>query len=425
MKEGMSTPPTDQPAVDETEESRRFRKLDGIDYKRGAIDYPQKLAPSDRHHLLTKPFYNLAHRHSEKYEGEGPDADTHRHFSDFANMAVALALPAGARILDVGCGAGWLCEYFARFGYHVTGVDISPTLIELARERLQRVPYRVDEETNLNYQFFVHDIEIAALPETFDAVICYDALHHFEDEDAVFANLRAMLNYGGLLFVLEGERPPAGSASAEELRGVMRQYQTLESPFSREYLLTLLRTHGFTVVGDYLGISGLFEREAFAAERIMQEQAGFNYLLCKKVAAVGPASMPNTRAPGKLRADINLEQELPRVIGRAARLEFYLIVKNTGDTLWLIDRYAPPGTVRLATKLFDETNNLLEEVHGVPALPRAVAPGEQVRLKVTRTAPAMTGTYTLKIDLIDQDICWFEERGSEPLAVTFAVANDS
>jgi 2-polyprenyl-3-methyl-5-hydroxy-6-metoxy-1,4-benzoquinol methylase len=425
MKEGMATPPIDQPDLDETDESRRFRKLDGIDYKRGAIDYAQKLAPSDRHHLLTKPFYNLAHRHSEKYEGEGPDADTHRHFSDFANMAVALALPAGARILDVGCGAGWLCEYFARFGYHVTGIDISPSLIELARERLQRVPYRVDDETNLSYQFFVHDIEIAALPETFDAVICYDALHHFEDEDAVFANLRAMLNYGGLLFVLEGERPPAGSASAEELRGVMRQYQTLESPFSREYLLTLLRTHGFAVVGDYLGISGLFEREAFAAERITQEQAGFNYLLCKKVAAVGPASMPNSREPGELRAEINLEQELPQVIGRSARLEFYLIVKNTGDTLWLVDRYAPQGTVRLGIKLFDETNNLLEEVHGVPALPRPVAPGEQVRLKVTRIAPAMAGTYTLKIDLIDQEICWFEERGSEPWVITFVVGDES
>jgi len=54
-------------------------------------------------------------------------------------------------------------------------------------------------------------------------------------------------------------------------------------------------------------------------------------------------------------------------------------------------------------------------------LPRAVAPGEQVRLKVTRMAPASAGTYTLKIDLIDQEICWFEERGSAPLTVSFVV----
>jgi len=46
--------------------------------------------------------------------------------------AVAPGVTAGARaILDVGCGSGWLCEYFARFGYEVTGIDISPTLIEI------------------------------------------------------------------------------------------------------------------------------------------------------------------------------------------------------------------------------------------------------------------------------------------------------
>ena len=42
-----------------------------------------------------------------------------------------------------------------------------------------------------------------------------------------------MLPFGGLLFVLEGERPPEESQTAEELLGVMREYETLESPFSR------------------------------------------------------------------------------------------------------------------------------------------------------------------------------------------------
>ena len=130
----------------------RFRKIDGLDYKRGAVEYPNKLEPSDRHHLLTKPFYNLAHKH-ERWPGEGLDRDTHRHFCDFANMAVALALPPRARILDVGCGSGWLCEYFARFGYDVTGIDISPDLIEMARERLSKVPYGADHETSLFFHW--------------------------------------------------------------------------------------------------------------------------------------------------------------------------------------------------------------------------------------------------------------------------------
>src|SRR5216684_4531756 len=148
----------------------RFKKIEGLDYKRGASEYPDKLAPSDRHHLLTKPFYNLAHKHTERWAGEGLDEDTQRHFSDFANIAAALALPAGARILDVGCGSGWLCEYFARFGYQVTGIDISPDLIEMARERSSKVPYGLDHEEILNYRFLVHDIEAEPLKETFDAI---------------------------------------------------------------------------------------------------------------------------------------------------------------------------------------------------------------------------------------------------------------
>lgn len=422
QKKMTKSPADDRPEGDGADDSRRrFRKVDGIDYKRGAIDYADKLAPSDRHHLLTKPFYNLAHRHSEKYEGEGPDADTHRHFCDFANMAVALSLPPGARILDVGCGSGWLCEYFARFGYDVTGIDISPALIDLARERLQRVPYRVDDDTNLRYQFFVHDIEIAPLPETFAAVICYDALHHFEDEHSVFVNLNSMLDYGGLLFVLEGEWPRAGSATEEELRGVMRQYQTLESPFSRDYLLSLLREHGFAVVGDYVGVMGLFERGEVDLALQAARDSSFNYLLCKKVSDTGPVNMPDSRGPNLLRASIGLCSDFPASIAPGSPIKFQIEVSNTGDTLWLVSRAAPKGTVRLGIKVLDDACETVDEFHGVPALPHAIAPKESVKLTINRAAPMVPGDYFLKIDLLNQDICWFEERGSQPLVLPFSV----
>jgi len=414
-------PDDDAVNKDPADSSRRFRKLEGIDYKRGAIDYPTKLAPSDRHHLLTKPFYNLAHRHSEKYAGEGPDADTHRHFCDFANMAVALALPSGARILDVGCGSGWLCEYFARFGYHVTGIDISPTLIALARERLGCVPYKVDDETHLRYQFFVHDIEIAALPETFDAVICYDALHHFEDERAVLTNLAAMLNYGGQLFLLEGERPPAGSPSEVELRSVMEQFQTLESPFNRDYLITLLREFGFAIVGDYVAVTGLFERNELDNAVAAARQSSFNYLLCKKVSAAGPATMPDSRSPNKLGAAIQLLGDFPAAVAPGAQLTFRIEILNTGDTLWLVSRAASRGTVRPGIKILDEAERTVDEFHGQPPLPRAVAPNERVELTINHPAPTHPGSYFCKIDLLDQDIAWFEQSGSRPLVLPFRV----
>src|SRR5438309_5709317 len=98
-------------------------KVEGIDYKRAAIEYVDKLDAERRHYLLTKPFYNLPNK-PPKHAGEGVDAETFRHFCDFANMAVTLALRAGSRILEVGGVSGWLSEYFARLGDHVKGIGI-------------------------------------------------------------------------------------------------------------------------------------------------------------------------------------------------------------------------------------------------------------------------------------------------------------
>ncbi|HEV2903825.1 MAG TPA: methyltransferase domain-containing protein, partial [Pyrinomonadaceae bacterium] len=245
----------------------RLPRIEGIDYKRAAIDYPSKLDAERSYYLRTKPFYNLKNK-PDKHVGEGMDAETHRHFSDFANIAVALALPAGGSILDVGCGSGWLSEYFSRLGYKVLGIDISDDLIWMARERVERVPYDVDHETSLQCRFLKHDVESAPLPQKFDAIVCYDSLHHFEDEGSVFSHLAAMLDVGGLLFILEGHKPSAGSATEDELCGVMRQYGTLESPFSEDYLRALLDEHGFAIVGDYVSVNGLFEREMLEGDRL-------------------------------------------------------------------------------------------------------------------------------------------------------------
>jgi 2-polyprenyl-3-methyl-5-hydroxy-6-metoxy-1,4-benzoquinol methylase/glycosyltransferase involved in cell wall biosynthesis len=402
--------------------SGRTGKIEGIDYKRAAREYVDKLSDERRHHLLTKPFYNLAHKLA-RYKNEGLDEDSHRHLCDFANMAVALALPPGSRILDVGCGSGWLAEYFARLGYHLKGIDISESLIQMARERLARVPFPVDPSTPLRCEFQAHDIEESALDEKFDAIICYDSLHHFEDERAVFRHLAAMLDIGGQLFILEGERPPAGSASEDWLRSVMREFATLESPFTTDYLLELLDQNGLAVVGDYIGVNGLFERELLARDALPLDgmETAFNYLLCKKVAQGSRAStVPDSRRPNSLKATLRILDPVPMTTSRGEEFELRLMATNTGDTLWRTGQTVRAGVVMPGVRVFDETGKLISERHG-PLLSRAVAPSESITTRVKCEAPPHAGKYKLKLDLLDQHISWFEDRGSKAIVLDLEV----
>ena len=401
----------------------RGRKLEGVDYKRAAVEYPRRITEERLHHLRTKPFYNLANK-PERYAGDGIDADTFRHFCDFANVAAALALPPERRLLDVGCGSGWLSEYFARLGYDVTGLDISPDLIEVARERVARIPYGADPETPLRCRFLVHDAEGAPLDEQFDAVVCYDSLHHFEDERAVMRGLAAMTTYGGSLFILEGDRPEEGSESEEEMLGVMRDFGTLESPFSREYLRALLDEFGFAIVGDYVSVNGLFARDSLEGGRLRVEPPGVNYLLCKKVTrapGLGASSVPDTRAPSAPAARLSFREGWPREVAPGAKAAATLDIENTGDTLWLVGAAERAGSCMLGVRVYDESGALVSERHGTPPLQRALVPGESASLKFELKAPHTPGLYTLKLDMVAQHVCWFEERGSEPLKVQFRV----
>lgn len=423
----LSPAPSASTAASAAESGGRLPGIEGIDYKRAAVEYLGKLSDERSHHLRTKPFYNLANKPA-KYKGEGMDEDTHRHLCDFANLAVTLALPPGAKILDVGCGSGWLSEYFARLGYEVQGIDISPDLIAMSRDRTARVPFGVDHETPLRCDFAVHDIELGPLDEKFDAIICYDSLHHFSDERSVMRNLAAMLNAGGLLFILEGQKPVNDSIPAEELRDVMREFGTLESPFSSDYLRTLISDNGFAIVGDYVSVNGLFEREMLEGHAdnlslpLRNIATDYHYLTCMKVREPGRANdVPNSKRPGVLRAEITLPDKSALSVAASEEFEVPVTFTNTGDTLWLTAQTVRAGIVMPGVRILNESGEIVSERHGHPLLPRAIAPGQTIDLNVECIAPEKPGTYVLRIDLVAQHVCWFAERGSKPLVVSLNV----
>lgn len=97
----------------------------------------------------------------------------------FVTRSLARANFRGAppRALELGCGTGALSCHLAAAGFEVTGIDISPTAIALAREMAER--------RNLRIAFEVGDVCHRALPErAFDLVVDGHLLHCivFDDE---------------------------------------------------------------------------------------------------------------------------------------------------------------------------------------------------------------------------------------------------
>ena len=104
----------------------------------------------------------------------------------------------GLRLLDVGCGAGYISLELARSGLHVTGIDISAKAIESASSTLATNPYWKDFGS-LRYE--VRSLGEASGP--FDAVLFSGALHHFSNPAAALQHADDLLVPGGLVLCHE------------------------------------------------------------------------------------------------------------------------------------------------------------------------------------------------------------------------------
>lgn len=100
-------------------------------------------------------------------------------------------LRGGSRVLDLCCGSGHVTRELARRGYHVTGVDSSAALIDLARRDMPETDFRVQ------------DARALTLEPGFDGVLStFDSLNHIlslSELRQVFTGIQSVLSQGGLL----------------------------------------------------------------------------------------------------------------------------------------------------------------------------------------------------------------------------------
>ena len=102
----------------------------------------------------------------------------------------------GCRVLDLGCGYGWHCQYAASHGAaYVLGTDISQRMLQTARE--------INAAPQIDYQCVA--MEDLQLPDgSFDVILSSLAFHYIQDFPPLVANLSRWIKPGGrLVFSVE------------------------------------------------------------------------------------------------------------------------------------------------------------------------------------------------------------------------------
>jgi 2-polyprenyl-6-hydroxyphenyl methylase/3-demethylubiquinone-9 3-methyltransferase len=111
----------------------------------------------------------------------------------FDRNARSLSCLSGLRMLDIGCGAGLLCEPFARLGAQVTGIDPSASNIAAARLHANR--------SHLSIDYRCASVEEIDLRERFDVVLAMEVVEHVSDVGLFLSRCAAMMKPAGLMVV--------------------------------------------------------------------------------------------------------------------------------------------------------------------------------------------------------------------------------
>ena len=106
--------------------------------------------------------------------------------------------PSGLTILDACCGEGYLSRILAHDDNHITGIDIAPRLIEIARTK--------DPESKISYQVADLSQLIETYQQHFDLIVSHLALNDVYGYQGLFTTLASFIRPGGR-FVLSMNNP--------------------------------------------------------------------------------------------------------------------------------------------------------------------------------------------------------------------------
>ena len=120
------------------------------------------------------------------------------------------------------------------------------------------------------------------------------------------------------------------------------------------------------------------------------------------------------------RARLSFAYEIPEKVRAGERASIHVLVKNESQLAWPYSGQTDGKyQIRVGNRWLDQSGKALDDARG--ALAYDLRPGDIAEVRIIAKAPVTRGSYTLELDLVQEQVTWFSEKGSEPLRVKVAV----
>ncbi|MEP6663161.1 MAG: class I SAM-dependent methyltransferase [Verrucomicrobiota bacterium] len=166
------------------------------------------------------------------------------HYIQIIACLERLGIQPPSKILELGCGSGWMAEFLGASGFEVCGTTISGDDVTDANRRIESLKIKGLSPALKFIAVPMESVHSAVSGELFDAAFVYEALHHaFDWRDAIRSTHACLRKSGWLLICNE----PNVLHTCVSYR-VAKVSNTHEIGFRKNELISELRKIGFTKI---------------------------------------------------------------------------------------------------------------------------------------------------------------------------------
>ncbi|MBI1973637.1 class I SAM-dependent methyltransferase [Candidatus Micrarchaeota archaeon] len=185
----------------------------------------------DRAKEVRQLYKRIASEYVKEYWGKASPDD--KYIEEFLSL-----LPARAKVLDAGCGAGDSVAMFLERGFRAEGIDLSPEMLAIAKRKVPKARFRFMNLQRLSFK-----------PASFDAVYSFGVFEHIPKPGClkILKGFARVLKQEGFLFL----NFPRGRGEHKTYYPLARESFTA-SFYSLGEFRDLLSRSGFCIVSKHL-----------------------------------------------------------------------------------------------------------------------------------------------------------------------------